>query len=306
MTWFSCQGGSDGVDYVELTQVQYDALSDAQKKNGKMYFITDANGDGSQFQPVIYSETEREIGVYTDGKPLYAKTFNKTVTCGSEQTTIDTNDIPNLDAIVYVEGYYANASINYYDSANYRSYTFADNTNHKLTSFVKFGSTASVNSRLTLYYTKTTDTAGSGTWTPQGVPSHHYSTNEKIVGTWIDGNTLYEKTYVFGVNDLSGGEITTSKISGDLELGDRADFGIAWIENSFLFYDDAPTNIPMVSTPLNYPKGTTYARSNIQANSGTGKLVIYMDMTYAASDYYGVRSDLMWVYTIRYTKSVSS
>lgn len=197
MTWYrtGAGNGGGGADYVELTQSQYDQLSDAEKKNGKLYFITDANGDGSQFQPVIYSETEREIGVWLDGKPLYAKTFNKSVTCGSEQTTIDTNDIPNLDAIVYVEGYYASASINYYDSANYRSYTFAENSNHRLISFVNFGSTAAVNSRLTLYYTKTTDTAGSGTWTSQGVPAHHYSTTEQVVGTWVDGKTLYEKCF---------------------------------------------------------------------------------------------------------------
>ena len=48
----------------------------------------------------------------------------------------------------------------------------------------------------TLLYTKTTDTAGSGTWTPQGVPTHHYSTDEHIVGTYL-GETLYEKTWDF-------------------------------------------------------------------------------------------------------------
>jgi hypothetical protein len=48
---------------------------------------------------------------------------------------------------------------------------------------------------LTLRYTKTTDTAGSGQWTPQGVPAVHYSTDEQIVGTWIDRKPLYEKTF---------------------------------------------------------------------------------------------------------------
>jgi hypothetical protein len=49
---------------------------------------------------------------------------------------------------------------------------------------------------VTVQYTKTTDTAGSGQWTPQGVPAHHYSTDEQVVGTWIDGSTIYEKTLV--------------------------------------------------------------------------------------------------------------
>lgn len=26
---------------------------------------------------------------------------------------------------------------------------------------------------------------------------HNYSTDEQIVGTWIDGSTIYQKTYVF-------------------------------------------------------------------------------------------------------------
>ena len=30
-----------------------------------------------------------------------------------------------------------------------------------------------------------------------GSTTHHYSTDEQIVGTWIDGNTLYEKTISF-------------------------------------------------------------------------------------------------------------
>lgn len=42
-TWAEAGGGAD---YVELTQAEYDALSPAEKMNGKMYFITDASGGG--------------------------------------------------------------------------------------------------------------------------------------------------------------------------------------------------------------------------------------------------------------------
>lgn len=43
------QDGSNGSsdDHVELTQAQYDALTEAEKMNGKVYFITDATGGGS-------------------------------------------------------------------------------------------------------------------------------------------------------------------------------------------------------------------------------------------------------------------
>ena len=40
-----------------------------------------------------------------------------------------------------------------------------------------------------------TEYAGSGG--SGGVPTHHYSTNEQVIGTWIDGKPLYEKTFVF-------------------------------------------------------------------------------------------------------------
>ena len=33
-----------------------------------------------------------------------------------------------------------------------------------------------------------------------GSSMHNYSTDEHVVGTWIDGSTLYEKTYDLGSN----------------------------------------------------------------------------------------------------------
>ena len=41
---FSLPSGSN--DHVELTQAEYDALSEAEKNNGKVYFITDGQGGG--------------------------------------------------------------------------------------------------------------------------------------------------------------------------------------------------------------------------------------------------------------------
>lgn len=41
-----------------------------------------------------------------------------------------------------------------------------------------------------------------------GGSQHHYSTEEQIVGTWVDGSTIYEKTYTG--NDVSSFEILTA------------------------------------------------------------------------------------------------
>lgn len=68
----------------------------------------------------------------------------------------------------------------------------------------------------TLYYTKDSDVAGSGSYGSLGIPMEHYDNTEKVVGTWL-GDTLYEKT--FNVSSLS---CTTSdyfgSYSGSLDL----------------------------------------------------------------------------------------
>lgn len=47
--WYNGDAGGGSVDKVELTQAQYDALSYAEKHNGKLYFITDASSDANLY-----------------------------------------------------------------------------------------------------------------------------------------------------------------------------------------------------------------------------------------------------------------
>lgn len=190
---------SGGDSSVELTQAEYDALSTAEKMNGTTYFITDANGDGSQFHPTIYSSTEREIGVWLDGKPLYEKTVNFGALPNATTKTVAHN-ISNVEHVWIYEGWAQN-NVNGFtnmlslatSSLNNQWYFGVDPTQIQCWA----GSNREVYDTcyVILHYTKSTDTAGSGTWTPQGTPSHHYSTTEHIVGTWIDGKTIYEKCF---------------------------------------------------------------------------------------------------------------
>ena len=187
-------GGGGNSNMQELTQEEYDELTTEEKNNGTVYYITDVNGDGESFQPIIYSENEREVGVWVDGKPLYEKTVI------FEGTFLGSTTIGNLN-IIMCSGHSVDNT--------YRTFSFAhsDASNNvgifiKSNGDVEIRAGSSVTSEyaydkiaITVRYTKTTDTAGSGTWTPQGVPTVHYSTDEQIVGTWIDGNTIYEKTY---------------------------------------------------------------------------------------------------------------
>ena len=194
-SWRPIELGGGG-SFVELTQAEYDALEQAgELEEDTPYYITDVNGDGSQFQPVIHSTSEREIGVWTDGKPLYEKTVSVTIENSSAQTLITVSNAEYKR----IEGFVSSSSgvvpVPFHDGTSlYVPYT--DGNDVKL---AKSNASQGVGNTLvlTVQYTKSTDTAGSGTWTPQGVPAVHYSTDEKIVGTWIDGRTVYEKTFEF-------------------------------------------------------------------------------------------------------------
>ena len=205
-----------GASCVELTQEEYNNLSDIQKNNGTLYFITDVTGGDPIVHPTIYSENEREIGVWIDGKPLYevTKSFQYDTSWGGTRAQIS-HDILNIDTPVDINCRFYNrengalfktviraendaytSDGGYYQSSlelNVQAFTstnfvvaFGDNY---------YANNINIDMAVTFRYTKSTDQAGSGTWTPQGVPSHHYSTDEQVVGTWIDGSTLYERSF---------------------------------------------------------------------------------------------------------------
>lgn len=175
-----------------MTKAQFDLLSESEKQG--IINVTDVTGGGeNEFQPVIYSETEREIGVWKDGKPLYEKTFDFgsdiSISRNSWQSTSLT--VTGVDLIVFCSGLGADGS--------YQSSLLAFNDNDTLKLQTPRNTDGAVR-YLTIRYTKSTDTAGSGTWTPQGVPTVHYSNTEQVIGTWIDGSTLYECVFDFGSN----------------------------------------------------------------------------------------------------------
>lgn len=203
-TIYSVEGGGGSADHITLTQAEYDALVQAGTVDpNAFYFIKDTNGDGQNFQPVIYSLEEREIGVWTDGKPLYEKTFTYS---GSYTGNVDlSNQFSSIDSITVSNAF----AVNQADAILPLPYSHLDVSDGKVVNAVGFfidssktgfglriGSDQTLSYvQITVQYTKTSDTPGSGTWTPQGVPSHTYSTSEQVVGTWVDGSNVYEKTF---------------------------------------------------------------------------------------------------------------
>lgn len=151
----------------------------------------------SKFQPVIYSLEEREIGVWTDGKPLYQKVFDlgSDTTISYNSWTLTTISLSGIERLVEIFCGNSTGTAYYGDllGGNNNGYLQLQTPRNNQNLDARY---------IVVSYTKTTDVAGSGTWTPQGVPTHHYSTDEHIVGTWIDGKTLYEKTFDFSSNPI--------------------------------------------------------------------------------------------------------
>lgn len=203
--------------------------------NNNLVWYCDRNGGyfykvyGLKFEnqriylPALYSEEEREVGVWTDGKPVYQKTFiynNSEISNNSWCTKDITGFIETVDNIVCQKsmikyrlsnGKYADMSLGIGD--NYRSLLYIYRDYKQMQFYFNMPDYSSDNYNklfVTLQYTKTTDQPGSGTWTPEGQLAHHYSTSEKIVGTWIDGSTVYERTITgFSVTLRSGNAVDT-------------------------------------------------------------------------------------------------
>ena len=156
------------------------------------------------FTPVIYSDDEREIGVWRDSKPLYQKVVNYGALPNASSSVNKAHNIANVDNIFIAGGYFVetSGSDKYYyplvlasGSNEYNIYTRVDNTNIRISVNRDRSSMAAI---VVVQYTKTTDTAGSGKYTTLGAPAVHYSSDEQVIGTWVDGKTLYQKTISCG------------------------------------------------------------------------------------------------------------
>ena len=188
-----------------MHHADFEQLSDAEKKG--IIFVDDETGAvEDKFQPVIYSEDEREIGVWTDGKPLYQKTVIATNLTSGNNTV--SNGISNVESIIENTSFiFKTGSSNQLPCISSVSGWSARARDFSATDFViELGSSlyseGFTSASVTLLYTKTTDQAGSGQWTPQGVPTVHYSTAEQLVGTY-HGEPLYQRDIDIPLEDSS-------------------------------------------------------------------------------------------------------
>ena len=226
--------------YVRKGQV-FSLLSGDNSTNYTVYGLT--QGTNGIYSPVIYSDNERVIGVWRDNKPLYAKTWVLTVP--SATGTYSFNEAtPNLENVVHTEyslwGLGERSSTPWYTPA---TILFSEQTASYIEFYFESSNYAGRKIYFTSYYTKTTDNAGSGNWNTDGVPTHHYSTSEQVIGTWYNGKPIYQKvltpTVGAGYNSLAHGISDLDeciKIWGTCKYNNRAE----WL------------SLPYVSTALNY------------------------------------------------------
>ena len=154
----------------------------------------------------LYSTDEKMIGQWVDGKPLYQKTITTTnfYDDNVERHSVSLGDISGLNVdiayisnicliaeagaqLILTESSYINDGMYFYLSINNKSFIQMITKNMW---WDRGDSTKTLTAHITIQYTKTTDSAisiGSDT---------DYSTEEKIVGTWIDGSPVYQKTVV--------------------------------------------------------------------------------------------------------------
>lgn len=153
----------------------------------------------------IYSTTEKIVGTWVDGKPLYQKTIVDTMPIYSSGNEVikkiavgaNVDTFVNINYIAYSGGSYIKDtqafSINK-TMDNFKAVRIFGNTNNASSDKnticigLMWNTVSGAPIYITVQYTKTTDSA-----MPIGVDTD-YSTIEKIVGTWIDGKPIYQKT----------------------------------------------------------------------------------------------------------------
>ena len=158
-----------------------------------------------------YSTEEKEVGVWHNGKPIYQRSFDlgtdlQIAYNAFTNTTIDATD---MDTIINVKGIYSTGATIYNLMATKANNIIALQSDRNNTGAnVRF---------VVLQYTKTSDTAGSGSYTPASGKAVHYSTDEQVIGTYVDGKPIYRKSFTYDSGSLSSGTLTLANGLSNVE-----------------------------------------------------------------------------------------
>ena len=238
----------------EITESNYDNLPSTKFSDNHMYLIKEAGTPptGEYYNPIIYSEEEREVGVWIDNKPLYKKSYilQSLIVINNNGTNINSyiDNVATIEQITNAEAYNSLANLQ-------TSNIFVAISKNNLHAYCAEAGSFNI---ITLWYTKTTDVAGSGSYTTLGVPAHHYDGNEKVVGTWF-GETLYEKTiHITEASEVETNQYTTEiqslnadkvfLVNGRVKLGSIANG--AWVNSPYYNSANYNTSIGVTNTEI--------------------------------------------------------
>lgn len=260
------------------------------KKNGE---LTKIAGLYQTTAPIgmadIYSTEEKEVGLWIDNKPLYQKTFLITPTSASFTVDVSSLNIEKLiDRQATLSRAVSNPSSTQQKDVQYRTETSGYNgygvVCELINDTIQVGIEGYIVSeiteiRVTLKYTKTTDTPGSGQWTPSGAPAVHYSSQEHIIGTY-EGETLYERTITH---------------EGQLSSG----------FNSFLTVNDIKA---MIGCELSVRNSSNNSWHNCSSSSSSSSMEVQIQIDANNVGSFGVITSTTWnnpvvIATYRYTKT---
>ena len=240
----------------------------------------------------LYSTDEKMIGRWIDGKPVYQKTSS----CGAlpNNTTKTVNhNISNLDYIIEWTGTASKSTGIHIKFPYVNIFTLGKSFNvwiDKTDIGLETGSDLRdyTKSYVTLQYTKTTDSAVN-----MG-DENDYSTTEKIIGTWVDGKPIYQKTFstTSPVCTTNGTEVTK-----DVSIGANVDT-IVDVKGTLINSTGATHILPAVIS------------STVQSNTKIPQIKVNGRTNNASSDKNKVRisnsyadfSNLPMYITVQYTK----
>lgn len=193
--------------------------------DGAIYEIQGSGGGGANLivDAQIYSLEEKQVGVWTDGKPIYQKTVISTTAPSQNTWTTITLDLPTDAVVTKYEAYYRRSPnrtdfIPQYNPTGSNEWLFGALSNNNFV--YKVGSPYVANfleTYITVWYTKTTDTAGSGGFQAYGFTPVIYSTEEREVGVWTDGKPIYKRTWLLSNEVLvNSNGVTISEIDASM------------------------------------------------------------------------------------------
>lgn len=164
-------------------------------------------GTNNIFTPQIYSLEERKIGTWIDNKPLYQKTIEISQYNVTLKNDVWTNICAISDADYMVKTVINTQSPN----TAYLMRFQIDNGYLQGAANVQVTLTQYRQLYVTLYYTKSSDVAGSSSYNTLGVPMVHYSTDEQVIGTYL-GKPLYQRVITPIVT-------ASTTLAGDIKYG---------------------------------------------------------------------------------------